>query len=121
MTHSLRDTKHLIQVIEGLNVPADSVLVTLDVNSLYTSIPHNDIRTVIYDSLESRRELDPPTQFLMELLDLVLDKNYFRFGDQCYLQVKGVAMGSAAAPSIANMFMESLERRFILNPDANPF
>lgn len=41
--------------------------------------------------------------------------------EKFYLQIKGVAMGSACAPSIANLFMEQLELNFIDNVEVNPF
>lgn len=121
LSQSLKDTKHFIQIYKGLSISDDSVLFTLDVNALYISIPHENIRTVISTVLDSCNFLDPPTFFLMELLDLILDKNFFRFGDQFYFQIKGVAMGSAVTPSIANLFMGHLENLYILNPTNNPF
>lgn len=92
----LRDTKHFIQRFEGLTILDEAIIATLDVNSLYTLIPHNIICLVISTCLDKRPNMNPPTYFLMELLDLILDKNYFKFGDQFYCQVRGVAMGSAA-------------------------
>lgn len=117
----LRDTKHFIQVYEGLKISENAILVFLDISALYTSIPHCDIKSVVFTTLDSRQDQIPPTHFLMDQLDLILDKNYFRFGDQFFYQIKGVAMGSAVAPSVANLFMGLLGKEFILNADNNPF
>nr|XP_060626296.1 uncharacterized protein LOC132771840 [Anolis sagrei ordinatus] len=57
----------------------------------------------------------------MDLLDIVLEKNYFRFQNQFYFQVFGVAMGSPLAPSIANLFMANLENTVLLNPSLNMY
>lgn len=43
----IKDTSHFIREIEGKFIPESSVIVTLDVNSLYISIPHEDIRLVV--------------------------------------------------------------------------
>lgn len=96
------------------------VLVLLDVNALYTSIPHQEAFRVIANVLDTRPILDPPTHFLLELLDLILEKKFFRCEDKFYIQHKGVAMGSAVAPSVANLFMTSMEHDFILS-NSNPF
>lgn len=48
---------------EGLSIHENSLLVTLDVNALYTSIPHEDIRLVISTVLDSRDHKDPPSNF----------------------------------------------------------
>ena len=43
----IKDTNDFVKKINKLNVPQDSILVTMDVKSLYTSIPsHEDITAV---------------------------------------------------------------------------
>lgn len=37
------------------------------------------------------------------------------------MQIKGVVMGSACVPSVADIFMECLENDFIHDPGVNPF
>lgn len=99
----------------------DWIMATFDVTSLYTNIPHSEARLAVQLKLESCSSQSPPTHFLLDLLNLVLEKNYFRVGEQFYYQIKGVAMGSACAPSIANLFMERFEMDFINNANVNPF
>lgn len=58
----------------------------------------------------------------MDLIDLLLEKkNYFHFDGEFHFQVKGVSMGSSFSLSSANLFMATLEEKFILNKDQNPF
>lgn len=120
MESYIKDTKHFIQLLEGMSVNEEWLLATFDVAALYTNIPHNEARLVVQMKLESRTLQSPPTHFLLDILDLILEKIYFRVGDQFYYQIKGVTMGCSCAPSIANLFMEHLETEFIYNSD-NPF
>lgn len=62
----------------------------------------------------------PPAHFVLQLVDLLLEKNYFRYED-FYLQIKGVSMDSSFAPRLANLFMACMEDEFILNKHINPF
>ncbi|XP_062836681.1 uncharacterized protein LOC134298951 [Anolis carolinensis] len=117
----IKDTKHFINIVENLNIEEDSILVTIDVTSLYTNIPLDEARTIIENILRRRTKLQPPTHFLMDLLDIVLEKNYFRFQNQFYFQTFGVAMGSPLAPSIANLFMAHLENTILHNPSLNMY
>lgn len=71
--------------------------------------------------LDKRSNPDPPNYFLLELLDLIIEKNYFKSDGQFNYQVKGVAMGCAPEPAITNLFMSWLEEKYILNPNVNPF
>lgn len=48
-------------------------------------------------------------------------KNYFHFGDDYFLQIRGVAMGSVFVPSVANLFVYNLEMNTILDSGSNPF
>lgn len=63
----------------------------------------------------------PPTFFLLELVETILEKNYFCFSNDYYMQIRGVAMGSINAPSVANLFMYILDKERILDPTNNPF
>ncbi|CAJ0966852.1 unnamed protein product [Ranitomeya imitator] len=106
----LLDTGHFLDVIKRLDrVPSNSTLVTLDVNSLYTSIQHTK-------GIEATRHLlcqspisEDAIQFFLDLLTLVLYENYFLFEDTFYIQKCGTAMGSNVAPAYANAFMNHFE------------
>ena len=55
----------------------------------------------------------------MELANLVLTKNYFKFNNEFYLQKQGVSMGSPFAPNYANLFMGKFEEDHVYNN--NPY
>lgn len=65
-------------------------------------------------ALDSHRNTDLPTHFLLDVLYLIFERNYFRFGTLFHLQFNGVAMGISGAPSMTNLFMLDWESRFIL-------
>lgn len=71
--------------------------------------------------MENDHTVSIPVHFILDLVDLLLEKNYFRSEDNFYYQTKGVSVGSSFAPSVANLFMASLEDNQILNQDSNPF
>uniref|UniRef100_A0A8C5MMF6 Reverse transcriptase n=1 Tax=Leptobrachium leishanense TaxID=445787 RepID=A0A8C5MMF6_9ANUR len=105
----IKDTKDFLLKIRDLQLPSGAILATLDVNSLYTSIPHNEglraIRQHLVESTTSAKLVD----FVLDLLEIVLKKNYFRYGTIFYEQSKGTAMGANMAPSYANLYMSSFE------------
>ena len=117
----LRDTTHFLTRIQGLDTPPPgTLLVTLDVKSLYTNIPHADGIEACREALNTRTHLQPPTEDLIELTRLVLTKNIFTFAGQHYLQTHGTAMGTHAAPSYANIFMGRLENQILAEVDKKP-
>ena len=54
-----------------------------------------------------------PTEYLLELLDLVLNGNIFEFNNKHYVQRIGTAMGTRVAPTYACIFMGWLEKTFL--------
>lgn len=66
--------REFIRKVEGMAIPPTLLLLSLDVVSLYTSIPHEDIRITIQETLESRDITHPPIHFLLDLVDILLEK-----------------------------------------------
>ena len=96
------------------------LLVTLDVKSLYTNIPHSEGIEAFWAALNTRQVLQPPTEDLIHLIKLILTKTGFVFEGEYYLQIHGTAMGTRMAPSYANIFMGDLERRILDEVEKRP-
>ncbi|XP_064479668.1 uncharacterized protein LOC135392988 isoform X2 [Ornithodoros turicata] len=105
----IKDTNHFLQILNQCQPPPSSLLVTLDVSSLYTNIPHDDAEAPF--SKYSDSSCDPSV--VSTLLELILKNNNFEFNDGHYLQVNGTAMGTKMAPNYANLFVGSLEEAFL--------
>ena len=91
--------------------PKKVFLVTRDVKSLYTSIPHKDGLGALKKTLEE--ENVDENKATADFSKLVLTSNYFKFLGQAYLQKSGIAMGTKMAPTYANLFMRQLEKKMI--------
>ena len=105
----LQDTPDFLRMIEDINdkieLPAGTILVTIDVSALYTNIPQDEGLEAVREALEDRVKPECPTNFLIRMLDLVLKYNIFEFNGELFLQLIGTAMGTRPAPSYANIFM----------------
>lgn len=71
--------------MEGLQVSSDAVIVSFDVVSLYTSIPLDEARTTIQDFLSDDSYTGPPSFFIMQLVDILLEQNYFKYKEDFFL------------------------------------
>ena len=86
----------------------------MDVTSLYTNIPHSEGIDCIKELLNSKRQNQFPTnENLLKLLEMVLKLNNFMFNNKNYLQINGTAMDTRVAPTYMNLFMDSIERKYI--------
>lgn len=115
----IRDGTHLFELLSPYIWEPTYVWLSLDVSSLYTSIPH----TFGIMALEHFLAMDPlinPRQatFIIEATKFCLTHNYFTFNGDFYLQ-QGTAMGANFAPSYANLAMGFWENQYVYNN--NPF
>ena len=119
----LRDSSHLLNILRHLNVPNDSILVTLDVTSLYTNILYGEGINATAKYLYRHRpsSLNPKNASICILLKLVLTTNNFEFDNKEFLQVGRTAMGTKLAPSFANLFMGDFEEKFVETYHLQPF
>lgn len=96
----------LLSKIEGINVGENTLLGSIDVEALYSSIPHEaGLKAVEYYLNMRGRHLSLQNEFILQLLAFVLEHNFFLFNGQYFHQLRGTAMGSACAPTYANLLL----------------
>ena len=113
----IKDTNHFINKVDNFSVPVNSVLVTMDVRSLYTSIPNNEGIAATKKRYDSYIHKTIPTNIITAFLVLILTLNNFVFNSKFYLQIKGCAMGKICAPAYANTFMAEFWTKTPLSVD----
>ncbi|XP_077341766.1 suppressor of cytokine signaling 5 isoform X1 [Lithobates pipiens] len=113
----VRDTKQILNMLNTYKPTPGLWLVTADITSLYTIIPHELGLEAARVYLERDSGLTQiQIDFILALLDFAAKHNYFWFDNQFYRQDKGVAMGAKYAPSLANLFMAKWEEDVIDSP-----
>ena len=109
----VKDTTDFLNKTKDINVPPNSLLVTMDVKSLYTNIPNGEGLSAINDTLKNSNTPTSLKTVILTFLELILTLNNFIFNSEHYLQIKGCAMGTKCAPSYANLFMDNFETKYI--------
>eukprot|EP00061_Rhincodon_typus_P002374 g17368.t1 len=82
----------------------------MDVQSLYTCIPHAAGLKALHFFLSCRPDQSPSTDTLIHLTELVLTLNNFSFNSSHFLQTEGVAMGTHMGPDYACFFIGYVEQ-----------
>ena len=116
-TTYIRDSTDVILKMQNYTLPQDAFLVTIDVKAMYTNIDHDMAIKAASEAYSSRKinyDIRPiPTKYLTKLLEIILKNNTFRFNGLHYKQCIGLAMGSPASVSIANIALHPLEKLFL--------
>ncbi|XP_073508111.1 uncharacterized protein [Phyllobates terribilis] len=114
----VRDSTEVLTRINNITLETDMILVTSDVEALYTCIDHGQGIEAVRFFLGMSNWDGRTCELVVELLEYILTHNFFVFKDQFYVQKRGTAMGAACAPSYANLFMGYWERTIFGDEDA---
>jgi len=105
----VQDSFHFLSLIHNLNVSERDILITIDVQSLYTNIPIDGAIEAIKRQFIKYPDNKRPDSVIINLLKIILFNNDFTFDNSTYLQNSGVAMGQRFAPSVANIYLNDWE------------
>lgn len=121
--YHVKDSWQFAEDVRKANIPDGYKLISLDVTSLYTNVP----AALCSKAIKKRWQQIKPHTFLtqkqfLEAVNVVTTESYFRYKDQFYLQVSGLAMGNSISGFLTNMVMEDLEETSLSKlPFAVPF
>jgi predicted GIY-YIG superfamily endonuclease len=100
----IKDSNDFINTIKNEKMKPNDTLISFDVVSLFTKIPLNDAILLV------KEVVDPVTT---KLAEVCLHSTFFSYQGEFYEQTSGVAMGSPLSPIVANLYMESFEKKAI--------
>ena len=119
--YTVKDTFSFVSEITSFHKDEDLVIASFDVSSLFTNIPLDEciefcIELLFEDTenLEYRDCSLNPSQF-RKLLTFAVKETHFVFNKQLFDQVDSVAMGLPLGPTLANIFMNVLEKKYLAN------
>ena len=104
----MKDTTHRLNILDSFrfrDVDGQRLIFTMDIKSLYTVVPNEGGLRALQYYLDKREILQPPTDTLLRMAELVLTLNSFEFNGEYYKQTGGVAMGSRLGPNYACLFV----------------
>ena len=109
----IKDSFHFLEKLhEFQGISASTLLVTCDVESMYTNIDNADGLLAIKSLFENHQQPCRTDSHILKLLKICLCNNDFLVDGHFWLQTSGTAMGKIFAPSYANLFMTYVEEAF---------
>lgn len=109
--HIVKDTKSFICELESLHMTeSQGVFLTADIASLYTNIDTDDGLRQVRLFLIEREVGARQSELIMSLLEFVMRNSYLTFKDDVWHQIDGTAMGTACAPTYANIVVYMREK-----------
>ena len=117
----IKHSEDFICKFNNSNIPTNNIkLLSLDVESLFTKVPIDDVLTFLTNKLESYEDHFPVgLGKTIELIKLCVTNNVFSFNGCYYKQKFGCSMGNPLSPLLANLYMEYFET-VLLSPIKPP-
>ena len=112
----LRDSLHLIALLDTVELEQDTLFFTMDVVNLYGNIPIKEGLQAVSSAFLQHPDPKRPDLSLLTMLRLLLTRNAFVFNGQQYLQLTGTPMGGAYSGSLACIYMSQWETRTLSHP-----
>ena len=105
----LQDTPHFLRIVSQINkgpkLKYNTILATLDVDGLFTNIVHAAGLHTLQEALQERKEPKVPCEYIIQLMEIILNNNIFTFHDSLWKQEVGAAMDSRPIPPYGNIYM----------------
>lgn len=90
--HSIHNNIELTDIIRQTSLPKQFTMASFDVVNLFTNVPVKETLTLVENNLKEQSQLSPQAiSETMELLNTVLDQNYFRFKSPLPLTASSLA------------------------------
>ncbi|XP_053699154.1 uncharacterized protein LOC128746132 [Sabethes cyaneus] len=100
--------------VTGVQIAEEDVLFSLDVTSLFTSIPIDHAMECLIERWpEITKHTAIDKESFLAIVKLVLESTFFSYKGEIFQQTFGTPMGSPLSPAIAELVMERLEQNRI--------
>ena len=104
------DNLSLVKFLEKEKFDPDDFLFTGDFASLYTNIPVKHAIELMKEIVFEYKDVISNAEFIIDLLELVLENSLMEFHGEYFQQIFGIIMGTNVAPILANLYIAKLEK-----------
>ncbi|XP_046605015.1 uncharacterized protein LOC124297747 [Neodiprion virginianus] len=117
----IKDSFAVVNAIRDLRLPADHILVSLDVVSLFTNVPQDLAINAVKQRWHQLVDKIPvPLNELLKALQICFKAAIFEFNHNIYAQTYGLPMGSPLSPILSDLVLDDLEQYCLNKLDFKP-
>ena len=105
-----KSSEVLQPILTSMELPPGCRLFTADAVSMYTNINTDVCISTISSIIKQEKQFkELPHDAIIDALKIIMNSNYFKFGDTFWLQLSGCAMGTPPAPPYATLYFSPNE------------
>jgi hypothetical protein len=107
----VKNSYEFSDIVRNQPVEEADFLFTADISSLYTNMDNLLTLQAVKNQFLKYPDPSRPDKILLDLLNLILHSNDFKFEDYLFQQIKGCSMGLNCSPSLANIFLINFDEK----------
>jgi len=88
-------------------------MITLDIKDLYVNVPKQGIIQSTAIWMDKNKVCSDIKKQILQLLTVIIEQNYFQYNNQYFKPDKGIAMGSPISGTLAEIYLQLIEERYI--------
>ena len=113
-TYTVQNSNEMVQELQKLYIGKYHKMITLGIKNLYVNLPKQGIiqSTAIWMD-RNKVCTDIKEQQILQLLKVITEQNYFQYNNQYFKSEKGIAMGSPTSATLAEIYLQLIEERYI--------
>jgi hypothetical protein len=112
--YNVQKSHNLTQLLQHIEIDENTKLCSFDIENMYTNIPTLELKNIIKNIIDQNHNMsNAENDKLLNLLNLILEQNYFQFKNQLYKQNDRLAMGAPTSAILAETFIQYLEHTII--------
>lgn len=101
----IKNSYDFVSKIRNKALPGNCFIVTGDVSALYTNMLHDRTIQCVKEIFHKYPDYKRPDKHILNLLELILKNNDFKFNNEYFLQTCGTPMGKVMGPALANLYL----------------
>jgi hypothetical protein len=80
---------------------------------MYTNIPTTQIKDIIITYLNNNNVYEDVKTEINNIINIIIEQNYFQFNNKYYKQKEGLAMGAPTSAILSEIYLQYIEHTHI--------
>jgi hypothetical protein len=111
----VNNTNSLIKALNNTDISKNVRICSFDIKNMYTNIPQCKSPDIIKLALKnSNMNYDTFVTDIQNLMQIILQQNYFQYNGQFYTKTKGLAMAALISDLLTETFIQYIEHNRII-------